>query len=1005
MKNQRFIPSQRIKGSDKELFIINYEGSVIEVQRTSNLYEPLIVRLNSKFLGTIPSKQNKEIEFSIAEDKHTIQVWNERVENTLIPKIFMKDGIAIVIDGIPVQNSLADPITKVNGTKSIIWILTILFFIKGFIIPLSYLKEFKDPQHLTILFIYITIFIFSLSAALTFKLNPLRSTWIAFVLSFIELAEFIYTLNTIRNLNIITILLICLRLAIFSYLIFSIHNLRHILNYDQDFIPISKNNYDFQVKTKFKKLFSLKYIAITLVFIFVIYGLYYIINNFINSQKYPSIERYNSLKFKTDLKLPQLIPYRNGVKWGYTNQKGEIIIEPKFLSIEFLSKNDHYKVNYNGLLGIIDNHGKQILPYKYKDIDELSGGNLFIVENSDGAIGLVDGKNKILIPFNYKRLEKHPFSNFYIATKEKVGLIDEKNNIIIPFIYNEIEFCNDFIIAEKKVKDKSYYGLLNFDGSILLNFQSLKLSSNKCLKKDLLIVSTKKRIYINLFSEYKPVIFEGIINTKGKIFLPIEYEDISPIDSSGFMSLKKSNYPFYQSKYGIINSRAEIVVPCKYDYIETYQYQSDGNQKYVIVENNFLKGLIDFNNEIILPTEFEQISIQQHNGEYFCSVKDKWKNKTGLIKLLEGQSYDSNYELILPFYYDEIVVDKNSNWITVWNNNRCGIIDFNNNIVIPIKYNYVFNLSEGFVSAYYVEPDSINKILKSNKIKGITYLDEIHTGLTYGSPWIGINQNPNYKYRNYSTLELANALCDTITRHEFYKQNAKYLRNSNNYEKFCIQIVTLSWNGILGRGKFGYFNEKGEKVIDFIYSEATDFQNGLARVRFNKKWGIINTKGEVVIPIKFDDLVKIKGYDLFKIQRNNITLGFVDYNNVEYFKNPTETKSNLLIGKWKLTNLKNIDSTGTTVVNSDSSRWKKIQFTFYDDGTWLEELSNSKEEAGTYVTEGKKLLLNIEGKRLSETNFVQLTYTFTSVNKLKLMGSYNYQNNKPEQFSIELSKK
>ena len=160
MKHQRFIPSQRIKGSEKELFIIKYEGSVIEVQRNTNLYEPLILRLNGELLDTIPSKQNKELEFSTADGKHKIQIWNERVEYSLIPKIFLKDGIAIVIDGVPVQNSLADPIEKMTSTIALIWLLTILFLIKGFIIPISNFNVLKETQNIAILFVYIIIFVY-----------------------------------------------------------------------------------------------------------------------------------------------------------------------------------------------------------------------------------------------------------------------------------------------------------------------------------------------------------------------------------------------------------------------------------------------------------------------------------------------------------------------------------------------------------------------------------------------------------------------------------------------------------------------------------------------------------------------------------------------------------------------------------------------------------------------------------------------------------------------------
>ena len=52
--------------------------------QTTNIYEPVIIRLNGELLETIPSKQNIEIEFSTPSGKHKIQVWNERVENNLI---------------------------------------------------------------------------------------------------------------------------------------------------------------------------------------------------------------------------------------------------------------------------------------------------------------------------------------------------------------------------------------------------------------------------------------------------------------------------------------------------------------------------------------------------------------------------------------------------------------------------------------------------------------------------------------------------------------------------------------------------------------------------------------------------------------------------------------------------------------------------------------------------------------------------------------------------------
>lgn len=44
------------------------------------------------------------------------------------------------------------------------------------------------------------------------------------------------------------------------------------------------------------------------------------------------------------------------------------------------------------------------------------------------------------------------------------------------------------------------------------------------------------------------------------------------------------------------------------------------------------------------------------------------------------------------------------------------------------------------------------------------------------------------------------------------------------------------------------------KVILIQSDYIGDFSYGLARVKINNKWGFIDTKGEIVIPIKYDDV-------------------------------------------------------------------------------------------------------------------------------------------------------
>ena len=54
--------------------------------------------------------------------------------------------------------------------------------------------------------------------------------------------------------------------------------------------------------------------------------------------------------------------------------------------------------------------------------------------------------------------------------------------------------------------------------------------------------------------------------------------------------------------------------------------------------------------------------------------------------------------------------------------------------------------------------------------------------------------------------------------------------------------------------RYGFANEKGEKVIPPIYYDATPFSEGMAAVKgLDNKWGYIDKQGTVIIPANFDE--------------------------------------------------------------------------------------------------------------------------------------------------------
>ena len=54
-------------------------------------------------------------------------------------------------------------------------------------------------------------------------------------------------------------------------------------------------------------------------------------------------------------------------------------------------------------------------------------------------------------------------------------------------------------------------------------------------------------------------------------------------------------------------------------------------------------------------------------------------------------------------------------------------------------------------------------------------------------------------------------------------------------------------------GKFGFIDKNGNEIIPFKYDDAFLFRKGLSKVEMKDKFGFINKSGENVIPCIYDD--------------------------------------------------------------------------------------------------------------------------------------------------------
>lgn len=427
---------------------------------------------------------------------------------------------------------------------------------------------------------------------------------------------------------------------------------------------------------------------------------------------------------------------------------------------------------------------------------------------------------------------KKVFATAYYAIyeNEKWGVIDTKGNVVISPSYDEmivipnntkpVFVCqknvnyenNTFetkIVNEKNEELFTSYDkvevLYNHDKDNNLWYESNVLKVQKdgkyglinlegkellaCSKDAIDVIDGASNVYITTLDGKK-----GLVDSLGKEIIENKYIEISALTDkyeNGFIVKNENN------KYGIINYDATIALEEKYDEIKNVY----GNGMYVVKEADKLK-IVNTKNEVFLEDKFEDVkSIDLDN------VIIKKGNKYGVITIAEEEKIAPEYdELTYAF----------SNYYIAKKDNKYGIITLNNEEKLPFSYNYITYISEANFFQAETQDMKSNLIDKDFNVK----VEGIITQINKEKNYIRVRVAEDYKYYNFK------------------------LEEKENTEILATNTIFLSKKD----GKYGYVNEKGVVVVDYIYEDATEQNNyGYVAVKKDGKWGSLDAKGKVVV--------------------------------------------------------------------------------------------------------------------------------------------------------------
>jgi len=344
--------------------------------------------------------------------------------------------------------------------------------------------------------------------------------------------------------------------------------------------------------------------------------------------KYESVDKF------TDQLL--LIEYNN--KFGLTDYKGNFIIEPKYERISLI-RDSLFSVKKNNLQGVINQKDEIFIDFKYDQIYELERGTKqgYYLTKKNNLFGLIDPKGKEIVKPIYHYIYGYNSDYCFVEYNNLTGVIDVNGNELVKPIYSQLtQIGYDKIIPEM---ENYFYAFDYKKGKV------------------------------------------GILDNYGNIKVPIEYESIWMINQSE-INLEERVYALYLSekeneKYGLINDKAEVILPAIYDEI------SGRNEGFYLITKNNKEGFLDKHGKLILSPKYDYIDYRE-GGIYIVGLND-----------FEGLIDEKGKEIIPPMYnhITPNVFRDNEYFIYSLPNEKRGLIDRNNKEILPPIYDYIIDLN------------------------------------------------------------------------------------------------------------------------------------------------------------------------------------------------------------------------------------------------------------------------------------------------------------------------
>lgn len=641
-----------------------------------------------------------------------------------------------------------------------------------------------------------------------------------------------------------------------------------------------------------------------------------------------------------------------------------------------------YPVKENGLWGCINHDGKQIIPCEYNNQlwPIIIEGEVYIpvTNRSTGLWGVLNAYGKTIIPCEYKEIKTLEYSYpkmyhlfFVQKTNGKWGAINTKGDIVIPVIYDEAQSGRPSNLGLVFFREGDRWGGFNENGKNVLPFIFNFSAQQPMPTKQNVIVQTmdktwfacdkngnKKKLNIdsgdhldrypddNLLVVSMPHKGDALFDVTSNKYVSGRFYEIALEYQRKFVADVKTTNGY---KSFIINDKGQRISSNEYDECHSLDYG------YIKVKKNNKYGVIDYNDRIIIPFEYENFNdIEELTPNLFAVGKN---GKYGIVNL--------NNQKVVDFLYDQIDIDNNTKLLEVIKDNKYSFLNINFDLATSWvndrlnleveKYHYLYSVEKSDVDEnipYNNKKNSdtyvviiANENYDENNISKVQFANNDGKVLRdYCIQTLGVPQN-NIKYIENATLNkirsTINWICNTVKSQENQQTNVIFYYSGHGMpDEASRNAYILPSDGIANDYQSGYsletlYKQLGELqtaktivILDACFSGAS--RDGKMILADSK--GVVikpkpaQPKGNMVIlsasqgdetayPYKKKKHGMFTYFLLKKLQETN---GNVSLGELETYLNKKVSQQSLIeVGK--------LQTPSTSVSNSLSEKWKDLK--------------------------------------------------------------------------------